>query len=265
MSELLTEAEIINLLRAKHGPPEWLFADHVKDAAGFGSRRAIDGLAFNTFGSRGFAFVGYEIKRTRSDFLRELKDPHKAEAVAKFCNRFSILAADNSVASSDELPLGWGLYVVNSKGTGLLTKKQPAERKHVVEIDRPFLAAIVRRIQKSEREDFDAFAEARSQGFQNGRQSMEESNRRDKEARATLEAEVADFEKRSGIRLRGWQGPEMGDAVRIILGNGRLRQTQAARRFVEGLEKATERARATVVQLEEIEARATEPVDGSET
>lgn len=248
----MTELEIIDLLRTKHQPPEWLFVDHVKNAAGFGARRALDALAFNTFGSRGYAFVGYEVKCSRSDFLRELKDPEKSEAVGMFCDRFSIVASHSCLAAPEEMPLGWGLYVVNSKGTGLLTKKKPAERPHVMPIDRPFLAAIVRRLQKQDREDFDAFAESRSAGFREGRKSAEHTVELHKNEVDRLRGLVEEFEKASGVRVRTYNGPEIGAAVRLLMNGSNSDMARQARNLIEAIDKSRVAAQQALDQLDAI-------------
>ncbi len=251
----MNEATIIDLLRVKHSPPEWLFVDHVKNAAGFGARRQLDALAFNTFGSRGYAFVGYEVKCTRADFLRELKDPEKSEAVGQFCDRFSIVAAHPLVAAPEEMPLGWGLYVVNSKGSGLLTKKRPEAREQVMPIDRPFLAAIVRRLQKQDREDFDAFAEARSEGFRQGREAEQSIQTGYKAELERLREMVQVFEKSSGVRVNSWDGGRVGEAVQLVMNGRGARLVPHARQLIESLDGARANAQKALSQLEAIKLR----------
>jgi len=56
--------------------------------------------------------IGFEIKRTRPDWLVELRDPGKSFVTAGFCDYFYVVAAENVVKWND-LPSGWGLFVAH--------------------------------------------------------------------------------------------------------------------------------------------------------
>jgi hypothetical protein len=58
--------------------------------------------------SRGLALDVHELKISRSDWLRELADPGKADAWWPYCSRFWIVAPPG-IVQSGELPAGWGL------------------------------------------------------------------------------------------------------------------------------------------------------------
>jgi len=55
------------------------------------------------------SIIGHEIKVSRSDWLAELRDPSKAEAWARHCHYWYIVAPADVVR--DDLPEGWGLLV----------------------------------------------------------------------------------------------------------------------------------------------------------
>lgn len=142
------------LLRDRHLPkrnrPEWAYLEEVRNAPGFDATRSLDALAVHLWPSRGHEIHGYEIKCSRSDWLRELKDPHKAEAFAGWCDRFWIVAAPGIVR--DELPIAWGL--LEPKGSALRVVRQakatpasitPAERARLACI----LAAAGKRMEVS--------------------------------------------------------------------------------------------------------------------
>ena len=65
--------------------------------------------------SRGTGIDVHEIKVSRSDWLRELDDPAKAEAWWPYCNRFWITAPPGIIVPA-ELPEGWGLMELPSNG-----------------------------------------------------------------------------------------------------------------------------------------------------
>ncbi len=58
--------------------------------------------------SRGNEIDGHELKVTRSDWLRELDTPVKADAWWPYCTRWWIVAPPGVVLDG-ELPAGWGL------------------------------------------------------------------------------------------------------------------------------------------------------------
>lgn len=63
-----------------------------------------------------FPVMGFEVKTSRSDWLRELKDPSKSEAWRRYCTHFYVVAP-RGVVNKDELPAGWGLIL--PRGSGL--------------------------------------------------------------------------------------------------------------------------------------------------
>ena len=67
----LTTDELQCRLEAKYPPPAWLTLWEVRDATGYGASRSADAIAFGVWPSRGLSIVGFEIKSSRSDWLRE--------------------------------------------------------------------------------------------------------------------------------------------------------------------------------------------------
>lgn len=69
--------------------------EEVCEFLGGGGRRA-DALVLNLWRSQGLDLQGFEVKASRSDWLREKKDPSKAEALSKYCvgTDSRVLAAD---------------------------------------------------------------------------------------------------------------------------------------------------------------------------
>lgn len=118
----LTEAVVLALLRDRHtgtgngGNGEHAFLTHVRNAAGFNANRTFDALALNLWPSRGLTLEIYEVKVSRSDWLRELKKPDKAEDACQIADKFSIVAPAGCVKDG-ELPPTWGLIEVHGDGT----------------------------------------------------------------------------------------------------------------------------------------------------
>jgi hypothetical protein len=120
-AKTLTEAVVTGLLRERHenagnGGGEWAFMAQVRNAAGFDASRTLDALAMHLWPSRGLVLHAFEIKVSRSDFLREIKDPAKAEDACRLVEFFWIVAP-KGVVRQGELPPTWGLIEVLGDGT----------------------------------------------------------------------------------------------------------------------------------------------------
>ena len=138
--------KIDELIVKKYPGPAWAVLTELRDGTGFSTAgRTADAVAFSLWPSRGLAIVGMEIKTSRSDWLSELKNPAKAESIAKYCNEFWLVTSEN-VAKEEEIPLSWGWYICNGK---TLKVKKPAQQLTPIEINRVFLMSIMRNFSKS--------------------------------------------------------------------------------------------------------------------
>lgn len=118
---------------------------NVANATGSVSRRA-DAIVQSLWPSRGLWLAGVEIKVSRSDWLRELKDGGKAEAIARFCDHWFLAVSDAGIVLSNELPDGWGLIAPERGALRIVTKP----RKLSPEPWSPaFRAAVMRAAQES--------------------------------------------------------------------------------------------------------------------
>src|SRR5271154_3135095 len=94
-------------LQRKFPPAEYALLPEVSDQAG-GRNRSADAVAMNTWPSRGLEVHGVEIKSYRSDWIKELKNPAKAENIFKYCDRWWLCAATEGVVKENEVPETWG-------------------------------------------------------------------------------------------------------------------------------------------------------------
>lgn len=127
--ERLVADQLVKRYAIKPGNgPRYVVARQVRNGPSFFANRTCDFIAIDTWtngdspaairaGStrRGLAVHGHEIKVSRGDWLRELKDPDKAEAFARFCAYWWI-ATPKGLLRPDELPKGWGLIEVTASG-----------------------------------------------------------------------------------------------------------------------------------------------------
>lgn len=109
----------------------WVTAEHVRATLGYSKTQRIcdfisaDKYPGYPYGSS-LAFHGHEVKVSRSDWLRELADPSKAETFKRFMHHWWLVVSDASIVRDGELPEGWGLIVLGKNG--LLRAKVKAPR-----------------------------------------------------------------------------------------------------------------------------------------
>lgn len=132
------ELNIFEMLREKYNKEGVIYAEEVSNATGSMARRRADAIAFETWPSRGLLIHGFEIKHTRSDWLTELADPHKADIFYPFCDHWWIVAL-TGVVKPEELPEQWGLM---QAGKTLRIKKHAPKNENTL-IDKGFMAALM--------------------------------------------------------------------------------------------------------------------------
>jgi hypothetical protein len=116
--------------------------EEVANATGWTGDRSADALVMELW--KPHSWHGFEIKASRADWLRELKDPTKADAFKRYMDYWWLVVGDDSIVKDGELPEGWGLLVPTT-GRVLFAKKGAPMLKPEP-IPRVFMAAIVRRV-----------------------------------------------------------------------------------------------------------------------
>lgn len=123
-------ADLEALALARHPLPEWAAFAELRAGTGYqrGSDQRFDVAAFNCWPSKRGYRVVYEMKRTRSDFRRELDQPDKRAQAEEFFHE-TWFATLRGVCEVDEVPDGWGLLVVTKKGDKLRQVKRARPRE----------------------------------------------------------------------------------------------------------------------------------------
>lgn len=134
--------EIMAALANRHAGGEWAYVEEVANSTGGPASRSGDAMALNLWPSRGLELHGFEVKASRSDWLRELKAPEKADVLFGYCNRWWVAVGDKGIVQDGELPPTWGLLV--PRGSDLVVKVQ-APALDPKPLSRHFIAAFVRR------------------------------------------------------------------------------------------------------------------------
>lgn len=238
-------AAIEDLLRARYPIKTHALLFEVRNDAGFHANRSCDAIAMGLWPSRGLKLAGFEIKRSRADWLKEYREPEKAEAFQQFCDEWWIVAGDVKIVQPDELPENWGLLV--AQGNRLLCQKQ-APKLIPAPLDRGILAALLKRAIDQERGPIKT---ARDEGFAAGQRyqrELEEQRRQDgRDELGQLRKVVQDFERASGVTLTQYSdGAKIGTAVKLVLDGGHKAYERRlgflldeSRRITQDLERAT--------------------------
>ena len=223
--------------------PAWAWVPKVRNAAGFSATNTCDGIAMALWPSRGLELHGHEVKVSRSDWLKELRKPEKAEAFTIFCDRWWIVAGDAEIVHDDELPPGWGLMIPRGQGLGVVVQAEKLSDVAFSGRERHFLAALLRSAARTHQTTPEEVEDA-------VRKALEAHRSHDRRERERLEQQVLKlrerltaFARESGVELglelddparERWHGThpasEVGAAVRLVL-NGEANVEQFTRRL----------------------------------
>jgi hypothetical protein len=204
-------------LRLRFPAPEWAIFFEVANGLGANSRRYADAVAMSLFPSRGLDVHGFEVKTARADWLRELKDPAKADEIAKYCDFWWLVIGDEKVADKNEVPRTWGLLVSKD---GELRQTKRAERMKPKAIDRSFMGAMFRRSDewvKAQLESDTRLVEAKEAGRKLGLEERDWQQGRDAEDLKKLQQAVKEFEDASGVSISRWDAGNVGEAVKAFM------------------------------------------------
>ena len=232
----MTDDDLLVLLSARYAPPAFAFFPAVRNGTGWARRqvRTADAMAMGLWPGRGLDLTGFEIKASRSDWLRELKDPAKADEIMTRCD-FWYVVAPSDVVLPGELPSTWGLLV--SRGPGLVAAKEAPRVAEPKPLDRLFLAAILRRAVES----YVPEAAVRRREEEARKQQNEFCEREAKgsvQGLADLREKVEAFEAASGVRIDDWRHENVGEAVKYVLEKGVTATLADLRRVRESAARA---------------------------
>jgi hypothetical protein len=205
-----------------------------------GARRA-DAIAIALWASRGMEMHGFEVKSSRSDWLRELKEPAKAETMFNLCDRWWLLtdSADGEIVRDGELPPTWGWLELRGKCLRAVVKAPkltPRERpwSFVCRLLRKCheeAKAVEARITDDVREA--ALAEAQKEITHEHERDLAEAINRARDAMASLRR----AEQAVGIPFNEWQIDKLRAAVAIVRDGGIDGTLDDIRKIRDGLSK----------------------------
>lgn len=202
------------LIEKRYDSTEWAVICEVADQTGGANRRA-DAMAFNLWPSRGLEIHGFEIKVSRSDWLSELKNPEKSQALQKFCNYWWIVTPQG-IIKDDEMPVTWGHLEANDSG---LRQKIKAPKLEPVPLNKPFMASLLRCVTTQTEKNPEWFEnklekliEERDKRSDEHRKQLEETfQKRDDERRQWLN----EFQQKTGIVLSSYNAGQVAEFFRF--------------------------------------------------
>lgn len=229
--ETYSTSLLMDMLEQRYSNDAYAFFKEVPNSTGFSRRttRYADALAMGLWPSRGIDLLGFEIKASRSDWLKELKCPEKADSIGKYCNRWFIVAP-GEVVPAHELPDSWGLLV--PRGRKLVIKKQAQRNKYIVPMDKLFIASLFRAFTRQIASKYVLASSIEGQLEAEFRRGREAGARRSactldrlKKDKQELEQAIKAFQEASGVDINrrqwnGWNGRRLGEAVKVVMGGG---------------------------------------------
>lgn len=218
---LFNAEELFEMIERRFRSPEWAVLPGVSNATGSRIQRRCDALAMNLWPSRGLEIHGFEIKVSRADFLRELKDPEKAEKIARYCDRWWLVVGGTDIVKDGELPPAWGLLV--ARGDSLRLKKD-APQLSPAEMSRSFLAAMLRTALTSSGGARKLAAEkkaSREEGYEAGREAHDHYHKHLQAEITSANEKLEKLTRALGLRSNeiSWQPEEkIAAAFRFAMG-----------------------------------------------
>lgn len=280
-------SDMRSMLREMHPSGEWALMEEVAPRTGGGTRYA-DAVAVNLWKSRGYAVHGFEIKVSRADWMRELKNPAKADEVFGYCDHWWVVAAPG-IVRPEELPAGWGLLEpARKRGKGSQATMAPdgdpaadasdpigtspvdlatkyrlatvvrAEKLDAKPLSREFFASLVRRShevidQIAREQSMDAVRKVEATV---GERVEAEIARRSQRF-GKMEEQIRTFEKETGLKMSPWNGPPvetilLAQQLEKFKGYGARQELFASlTRMAENLEKSAKDVRDAVKTMNE--------------
>lgn len=240
------------MLRKRYPSPEWAFLEEVAPRTGGGSGYA-DGVAVNLWHSRGHAIHGFEIKVSRADWLKELRQPAKAEGVFQYCNAWWIVAP-KGILKDHELPPTWGLIEAGPASLRVVRAGAALEPRPVT---LAFFASLVRRAEEN--------VAGRAAGLV--RTQLDESRQRIDEAIASgvreksrefakLEGAIEAFKKSTGLEICPYSGPpietiRLAQRLELLSGYDRTKLLGRLEKVADELERTAKMVREVLTESNE--------------
>lgn len=170
LSDAETTSKLKLSLKRRYSYGEWM----VVFEFGAENGRRADAIAVNTLASRNYKILGFELKASRSDWLREKNEGEKADHFVQLCDEWYVVAPKGVIQES-ELPEGWG-YLEMKPNSEQLYKMQEANPTQYQQEGGPTRRFWTRFLKKTVGDETNYtkqdLEEARSRGYEKGKDEM---------------------------------------------------------------------------------------------
>lgn len=190
----------------------------VPNVVGVNSSRRCDAVAIGMWQSSGRLIQGFEVKVSRGDWLKEVRDVTKADPFIEQCDRWWLVTGHQAVAKSEEIPDAWGWMTATKTGLRIQrpAKPLPQDKDHM---RRLWAFALIRAAtdRSGDSKAFEAAINKRYAELQ--RQSDERVEMQIRRINPEFEAlrkKVEQFEAASGMKLEDWRLGNVGKLARRI-------------------------------------------------
>ena len=241
--------DLFTRLQGTFSEPGYITLEEVRDATGFDGNRTADAMAISLYRSRGKALWGFEMKVSRNDWLKELKQPEKAESIMRYCNYWALVVPHKDIVKPGELPETWGMYIAQKNRLKCVV---PCPKLDPLPLSITMFTALAYAIdQKHKRASKSELDKARNEGYQSGLKTSNYQWYSDQYEK--INKRLEEFEKSSGLSIRyGSESVEnIGKVVSSILrGEAKLDRVLGDIRFsikhTEDLKKTLEEQGAAI-------------------
>jgi hypothetical protein len=211
--------KIWKLLETKYPAGEYALLREVRNAAGYNATRSADAVVVGFWPSRGCQIEGIERKSNRSDWLKELKQPAKAETIFKYCDKWWIFADKEGIVKLDEIPLPWGFMEIRGDKLKVIKQAPTLEPKP---LSKEFVVSMIKRVNEKcstmiYRESLsDELLKAKEDGKKEQAYLADILKKDIEELRSTVKI----FEDASGVSIINWSSGRIGSAVKTVMSMG---------------------------------------------
>lgn len=244
--------EVYRLLQVRYPIPSWALLPQVGNTTGAGVGRWADAVAMSCWPSLGLKFIGFEIKVSRGDWLAEIRNGEKSQAIFKFCDYWYIVVSEEAIVQPGELPATWGLLA--AKGGKLHCIKE-APLLQPQEFTKGFIASILRNAVETvtpEARLKEEYQRGMEEGRKDGLESGSYMKKSLQEKYDQLLKSVTIFEQKTGLK---WPAHEyitsdedaklFSEAVRVVMHTDRhraLKEILELKEKVVGIAKLIDQA-----------------------
>ena len=211
-------------LRTRYAWPEWALLEEISLSSHAYVSRIADAIALGMWSSSKHHLHGFEIKASRSDWLKEVRTIGKADDAYRYCHRWWLIAPEG-VADPSEIPGTWGWMI--PRGNSLRVKRQapvltpePLPMWATAHLLAKALHRGVAQRGDVAQQLIDEYQRGKAAGVQ------EERGRYRPDELESLRVAVDRFEEIAVIKIEGWRAENIGKAVRFVENGGLKRQEQ---------------------------------------